>query len=98
MENTKIKIADFCQSRKIETSFIQVLEDSDLIQITIEHNEQYVDESQLRNLERFAALYFDLDVNPQGIEVAHHLLQKIEQLQEELRILKTTMRKLHTSL
>ncbi|SUJ17599.1 chaperone-modulator protein CbpM [Sphingobacterium spiritivorum] len=94
METTKIKIIDFCHSRKVEASFIQILQESELIHITVEQNVEYVDEDELRNLERFAALYYDLDVNLQGIEVAHHLLQKVEHLQEELRLLQAKMRSL----
>ena len=94
METTLIKVIDFCQSRKVETAFLQSMEEYGLIHIVIQQEEQYIDEEELQKLERFSNLYYDLEVNPAGIQVASHLLEKVEQLQNEISHLKNKLKAL----
>ncbi|RKE44502.1 chaperone modulator CbpM [Sphingobacterium detergens] len=94
METTLIKVIDFCQSRKVETTFLQTMEEYGLIHIIIQQEEQFIDEDELKKLERFSNLYYDLEVNPQGIQVANHLLDKVEQLQHEVLQLKNKLKSL----
>ncbi|MGJ1506194.1 MULTISPECIES: chaperone modulator CbpM [Sphingobacterium] len=94
METTLIKVIDFCQSRKVETTFLQSMEEYGLIHIVIQKEEQYIDEEELQKLERFSNLYYDLEVNPAGIQVASHLLEKVEQLQNEILHLKNKLKAL----
>ncbi|WP_104384890.1 chaperone modulator CbpM [Sphingobacterium sp. HMA12] len=94
METTLIKVIDFCQSRKVETTFLQTMEEYGLIHIVIQQEEQYIDEDELKKLERFSNLYYDLEVNPQGIQVASHLLDRVEQLQHEILQLKNKLKAL----
>lgn len=94
METTLIKVIDFCRSRKVETTFLQTMEEYGLIHIVIQQEEQYIDEDELKKLERFSNLYYELDVNPPGIQVAHQLLDKVEQLQDEIVYLKNKLKAL----
>ncbi|WP_231576924.1 chaperone modulator CbpM [Sphingobacterium sp. IITKGP-BTPF85] len=55
-----------------------------------------MEEEQLRDLERFSDWYYELDVNPAGIEVAHHLIQKVEALQSELQRIKNQLKALES--
>ncbi|HLT88693.1 MAG TPA: chaperone modulator CbpM [Sphingobacterium sp.] len=88
MERTLIRIIDVCQSHKIELQFIRNLSRNGLIEVVIQNEEEFVKEEELKALEQFATWHYDLEINLQGIEVAHHLLHKIEQLQEEIRLLR----------
>ncbi|GEM65628.1 hypothetical protein SF1_36100 [Sphingobacterium faecium NBRC 15299] len=92
MERTLIKLSDYCLSRKAEITFIDTLNEYGLLHIIIEQEEKYIEEDQLKDLERFSNWYYDLDVNPAGIEVAHHLIQKVEELQNELYRLKNQLK------
>ena len=88
MERTYIKIIDVCQSHKLETQFIRALSTSGLIEIVVQEEEEYIDEEQLKPLEQLATWHYELEINLQGIEVAQHLLHKIEELQKEIKRLR----------
>lgn len=89
MERTLIRIIDICQSHQIELQFIRNLSSNGLIEVVTQDEEEFVKEEELKALEQFATWHYDLEINLQGIEVAQHLLHKIEQLQEEIRFLRT---------
>lgn len=92
MERTLIRIIDICQSHKIELQFIRNLSRNGLIEVVMQNEEEFVKEEELKALEQFATWHYDLEINLQGIEVAQHLLHKIEQLQEEIRLLRFEIR------
>jgi chaperone modulatory protein CbpM len=89
MERTWIKIYDVCTSHKIEMKFIRDLSYNGLIEVVTEEDVEFIDEEQLLLLEQFASWYYELELNMQGIEVAKHLLSKIQQLQREIALLKS---------
>jgi len=88
MEKTLFKVIDICKSKNIESSFISELHQNGLIEITIIEEQEFMEESDLVHLEKFSAWYYDLEINMEGIEVVNHLLQKIEDLQNEIKALK----------
>lgn len=87
-----IVAAEFCQHQQIEFSFIQALHDSGLIEIFIEEENWLIPEDQLRQLEKFSQLYYEMDINLAGIETIHHLLQQIDNMQQEVVSLKNRLK------
>ena len=83
-----IPIKDFCTWHNIEFSFIDSLENSGLISITSVQQATYVHADDLIKLEKFVRLYYDLDINMEGIETINHLLDKIEDMQQQIVHLK----------
>jgi len=79
-----IPAEDFCIYNNIEYSFISSLEESGLISITSVEHSTYIPADEIQKLERFVRLHYDLDINLEGIETIHYLLQKIENMQKEL--------------
>ncbi|WP_018676739.1 chaperone modulator CbpM [Riemerella columbina] len=77
----KITTQDCVQLYKIDLHFIEALEDSGLITPYIENNVKYIIYDDLGALEKFANWHYDLDINIAGLEVIHHLLKKIDHLQ-----------------
>lgn len=73
----------------IEIHFFDALVESGLIAVIEEQNDLYMDFEDLSNLERYANLHYDLEINVAGIEVISRLLQTVKQLQEENRKLQT---------
>lgn len=73
----------------IEIHFFDALVESGLIAVIEEQHELYMDFEDLSNLERYANLHYDLEINVAGIEVISRLLQTVKQLQEENRKLQT---------
>jgi chaperone modulatory protein CbpM len=82
---------DFCVHHNIEYSFISSLQDSGLLQITSALSTTFIQADDLHKLEKFVRLYYDLDINIEGIETINYLLEKIEHLQRELKNLKNKL-------
>ncbi len=92
MQNDLIIISEYCTKSHIEPSFISLLEDDGLIEITEIEDKRYIPVTQLSDLERYARLYYDLSINIAGLDAIHHLLKRMEHLQHEVRILQNELR------
>lgn len=88
MENDLIIISEYCEKSHIEPTFLISLEEGGLIEIRTVDGQQYLLASQLRELERYSHLYYDLSINIEGIDAIHHMLERIEGLQHEVRQLR----------
>ena len=69
----------------IEITFFDSLEESGLLQTQTENEVKYLLYDELEVFERFANWHYDLEVNLPGVEIIHHLLQKMERLKDENR-------------
>ena len=87
-----ISIDEFCANHEIEISFIQSLQQSGLIEMTSRDERLYLEAGQLPQLEKIICLYYELDINLEGIETITHLLQRINSLQDEVTILRNRLR------
>jgi hypothetical protein len=87
-----IPAVEFCASHNIEVSFIRSLQQTGLIEITSVEETVYIHENQLHDLERIIHLYFELDINLEGIETINHLLQRINDMQGEITSLRNRLR------
>jgi chaperone modulatory protein CbpM len=87
-----IKATDFCVYHQLEHTFITDLQEAGLVQITIVDNAPCIPETELHKLERMIRLHNELDINIAGIEAITHLLQRIEDIQEEMRLLKNNLK------
>lgn len=88
MENALFKIVEISESKRIDITFIKELHHNELISIIVINTEEFIDENDLSNLERYSNWYYDLELNMQGIEIVSDLLNKITLLKEEIRLLK----------
>jgi hypothetical protein len=86
-----IAVDEFCANHNIETSFINSLHENGLIEITTIKEAVFVDSDQLRKLEKIVRLYYELDINLEGIETINYLLQRISSLQDEVLLLRNTL-------
>lgn len=87
-----IRATDFCTTHDIEIEFIQSLHEYGLIEITTIQEIHFVRTEQLPQLEQFIRLHYDLDINLAGIDAIANLLQRMEVMQEEIRVLKNRLR------
>lgn len=89
MERTVITIREYCTYHQpVAPDFIQTLIDHGLIRQAAEEAEPAIYFEELSDLERFARLHYDLDINVPGIETIQYLLQRMQTLQSELRQLR----------
>lgn len=76
---------EFCIHHKIELSFIYSLKESGLLDISTQEEQVFVPVSQLHQLEKLARLYYEMDINLEGIETITHLLQRMQDMQQQIR-------------
>ncbi|SEJ34113.1 MerR HTH family regulatory protein [Dyadobacter koreensis] len=93
METDQLIAIDlFCTNYNVEYSFVQSLGEAGLIDTIMIQETRYIHIPQLQKLESIIRLHEDLDINLEGIEVVHHLLKRVETMQNEILILKNRLR------
>lgn len=91
MQTDLIIINDYCDRCHVDPSFIVELEEDGLINIQVIDEVRYIPASQLVELERYTHLYYDLSINIAGIDAIQHMLERINNLQREVRALKNEL-------
>jgi hypothetical protein len=87
-----ISVDEFCVIHNVEISFISSLQQYGLIEITTIKETGFIDRGQLKQLEKFIRLYYDLDINLEGIETVTYMLQRINAMQNEIIALRNQLR------
>ena len=93
-----VAVDEFCANHKIETSFISALQETGLIELTTIKETGFVDSNQLLQLEKIIRLYYELDINLEGIETINLLLHRISNMQNEIISLNNKLRLYETEL
>lgn len=94
MENEElIPVEVFCTTCHVETTLIDSLEESGLVQITIRRERRYLAFEQLERVEKMVRLHQDLGINVEGIEAIDGLLERMEHLQAEMTRLRNRLRR-----
>lgn len=89
---TYIPIQNLCTYYQVETSFFEGLDDYGLIEITTIEQRPCIHQNHIKNLDAIVRLHQDLHINFEGIDTVLNLLDKIHDLQNELRIVKNRLR------
>ena len=79
-----IAASEFCIHHHIDPSFLYSLKDAGLIEISIVEEKIFVPVSQLSQLEKLVRLYYEMDINLEGIETITHLLQRMHSMQQQI--------------
>ena len=74
---------EICTRYKVELTFISSLQESGLIEIVTVEQTQYIHCDKMGDLEKLMRLHFDLEINLEGLEAIHHLLQQLRELQQQ---------------
>lgn len=93
MDTYHITIKDFCSSYDIEEAFVFSLGEFNVVTLEIVEQEYYIHQEELPKLEKMVRLHQDLGINPEGLEAICHLLERVEQMQTEVNLLKNKLRK-----
>ena len=86
-----IKATVFCTYHGIDYSFIMMLEESGLLELDIIEEEKFISHSQLQLLEQMTRLHQDLDINIAGIDAIINLLQRMQQMRQEIESMKNKL-------
>jgi len=89
MQNELIVVSDYCDKCHIEPSFIDLLQENGLVDILFDEGRPCLTFSQLPDVERYSRMYYDLSIN---IDAIHHLLERMDEMQREIRDLRTRLR------
>ena len=79
-----INVQDFCIHHHVELSFIDIVSESGLVEIIQADETQLVPQNQLPQLERLVRLYYEMNINIEGIETITHLLQHMQSMQLQI--------------
>ena len=86
-----VPVVDVCRHYNVEVTFINSLQEYELIEITTVEETSFIHHEQLQRLEKLVRLHYDLDVNLEGLDVINHLLQRIDTMQHEMLALKNRL-------
>jgi hypothetical protein len=89
MEN--ISVNEFCIQQNIEISFDNSLQNAEMIEMTPVNKIGFIKAWQLQQLEKFIRLYYELEINRDGIETIFHLLKLVKSFQDEVNVLKNRL-------
>jgi hypothetical protein len=93
MKKELFAITTYCSLHGIDHSFITSLSEEGLINITVENNDEFIEEEQLPELEIYTRWYHDMGINTEGIDAIRHLVHKVRNLQAELNSLKARLKR-----
>ena len=83
---------EFCLHHNIELSFIYSLKESGLIEISTVEEKTFVPVNQLSHLEKLVRLYYEMDINLEGIETITYLLKRMNEMQQQIGQLNNRLR------
>jgi chaperone modulatory protein CbpM len=93
METVKlIPVNIFCTHHQVESSFVNELSQFGLVEIVTIGENAFIDEERLTDLEKLVRLHQELDINLEGMDAIVHLLQRLKDMQQEIRVLKNKLR------
>ena len=84
MSQKKITYTECLQIYQVEETFLDQLQSSGLIEIVIEEDDIYIEYDYLQEIEQFVRWHYELEINMEGIEALHHMLQQVQQLQDDV--------------
>ena len=85
METRYIKITEYCENEKIETSFILELDREGILRIEKKEEAEYINQDDLPQLEMFARWHYDLGVNLEGIDAMRHMVKRMKKMQQQIQ-------------
>ena len=92
MKKELFAITTYCSLHGVDHSFITSLQDEGLISITIEDNDEYIEEEQLPDLEVYTRWHHEMGINTEGIDVIRHLVRRLREAHNELNSLKNRLK------
>ena len=92
MSKNRLLYSEYLQIYEVEQSFVDSLDESGLIRIVFQDDEKFIEYDDLSVIEQYNRWYYDLNINVEGIEALHHILERVKNLQSEIEILNNELR------
>tara|TARA_R110001592_G_scaffold237306_3_gene496153 strand:+ start:53679 stop:53975 length:297 start_codon:yes stop_codon:yes gene_type:complete len=87
-----IQINQLCSLYQVEMSFFSHLNDFGLVEIISVNDNYFIHEDNIYHVEKIIRIQKDLNINLEGIDTVLNLLEKIENLQNELISVKNRLK------
>jgi chaperone modulatory protein CbpM len=91
MRENLITVNDFCVYHNVEYTFIDYLADAGLVKVATVNKTSCIPLDEIQKLERLVRLHNELEINEPGLATINNLLQKIEDMQQEMSVLKSRL-------
>ena len=87
-----ISVQLLCNHYKIPVSFIDALQEFQLLEIIVKKDDLFIHSEQIKEVEKMMRLHYDLDINFEGVDAIYNLLNQVESLKEEITLLQNKLR------
>ncbi|MBD1394492.1 chaperone modulator CbpM [Mucilaginibacter glaciei] len=86
-----ISVSDFCVFHNVEYTFVDYLADAGLVTVTAINQTNCIPIDEIQKLERLVRLHNELDINEPGVATINNLLQKLDDMQQEVSYLRSKL-------
>jgi chaperone modulatory protein CbpM len=87
-----ITVNDFCVYHNVEYTFVDYLAEAGLVKVTTVNKTNCIPIEEIQKLEQLVRLHNQLEINEPGLATINNLLQKIEDMQQEMSVLRSRLR------
>ena len=90
-----ISVQQFCIHYEVPFSFINELQELELIEVITVEETLWFDKSHIKEVEKMMRLHYDLKINLEGVDAIYNLLKQVKSLQEQIIILNNKLNSFH---
>ncbi|MGB2760201.1 chaperone modulator CbpM [Maribacter stanieri] len=83
-----IQIELYCKRTQTPVEFIDDLLEFEMIEVQQIEDKKYVEPQYIVEIERIYRLRNELGINMEGIDTINHMLEKVNRLEQELKLLR----------
>lgn len=92
MSAKRILYSECIRIYEVKESFIDSLNELGLIRVEDAENDRFIEYEDLATLEQFVRWHNEMDINVEGIEALHYMLERVRNLQTEIEQLQNELR------
>lgn len=91
MSGNRLLYSECLTIYEIEESFIESLREEGLIRVIVHDEERFIEYDDLADLEQFIRWRYDMNINVEGIDALHHVLERVRLMQSEITQLRNEL-------
>ena len=92
MTGKRILYSECIRIYEVKESFIESLNELGLIRVEDSENDKFIEYEDIDMLEQFVRWHNEMDINVEGIEALHYMLERVRNLQIEIEQLQNELR------
>lgn len=92
MNARRILYSECIRIYEVKESFIESLNELGLIKVEDSEDDKFIEYENIDTLEQFVRWHNEMDINVEGIEALHYMLERVRNLQIEIEQLQNELR------